>query len=293
MKSEQYKKSFFENMISQPLIMVVSDLDGTLLGPDHRISEQDYQLLQLLKTKNVYRVVATGRSVYSANKVLPTEFPIDYLIFSSGAGVMDWTQQEILLERSLTASETAFLANFLIQLKMDFMIQMPIPDNHHFLFFDSQVRPNPDFWRRIEIYQGFAAPLQQPIDTIGASSEFVVIIPDGVTVYDQIKCQLPQFNVIRATSALDGKSIWVEILPKNVSKATATAWLCERLGCPREMVLGIGNDYNDLDLLNWTGHSFVVENAPIELKNKFRCTASNAESGFSHAVREWFPQLLE
>lgn len=273
--------------------MVVSDLDGTLLGPDHRVSEQDYQLLHLLRTKNIYRVVATGRSVYSANKVLSAEFPIDYLIFSSGAGVMDWTQQEILLQRSLTASETAFIAKFLIESKMDFMIQMPIPENHHFLFFASHARPNPDFWRRIEIYQSFAAPLQQPIDSIGASSEFVVIIPDGVAVYDQIKCQLPQFNVIRATSVLDGQSIWVEIFPKDVSKATAAAWLCERLGCSREMVLGIGNDYNDLDLLNWTGHSFVVANAPIELKNKFRCTASNAESGLSHAVRAWFPQLLE
>ncbi len=275
------------------LKMVISDLDGTLLRPDHRISEQDYQLLQLLGAKEIYRVVATGRSVYSVNKVLPIEFPIDYLIFSSGAGVMEWQRREILLERSFTASETEFIADLLIQLKMDFMIQMPIPNNHHFLFFASRTRVNPDFWRRIELYKPFAAPIQHPIHAIGPSSQFLVIIPDEVAIYDQLKAQMPQFSVIRATSPLDHQSIWVEIFPHNVSKATAAAWLCERLHCQREAVLGIGNDYNDLDLLNWAGHSFVMDNAPTELKDRFRRTASNAENGFSHAVRKLFQHLFE
>ncbi len=280
-------------MSATNLKMIVSDLDGTLLGPDHRISDQDYQLLQWLGTKKIYRVVATGRSVYSTNKVLPADFPIDYLIFSSGAGVMDWTSRVIILQRSFTAAETAFIAEFLIQSKLDFMVQMPIPDNHYCFYLASGIRDNPDFWRRIANYRPFAAPLIQPPHALGPSSQFVVIIPDDVAIYDQIKAQLPQFSVIRATSPLDGRSIWVEIFPHPVSKATAAGWLCERLNCPREAVLGIGNDYNDLDLLNWAGYSYVVDNAPAELKHRFRRTASNADSGFSHAVRQSFHHLFD
>jgi hydroxymethylpyrimidine pyrophosphatase-like HAD family hydrolase len=92
--------------------------------------------------------------------------------------------------------------------------------------------------------------------------------------------------VIRSTSPLDGKSIWIEIFPKTVSKGLAAAWLCQRLGCDPANVIGIGNDYNDIDLLNWTQHSFVVENAPYELKQKFQITESNVNSGFTKVVQK-------
>ena len=77
-------------MTSHSLKMVVTDLDGTLLNPQHQISDKDLQSLKLLGDKNIYRVIATGRSPYSLNKVLPADFPIDYLIFSSGSGIINW-----------------------------------------------------------------------------------------------------------------------------------------------------------------------------------------------------------
>jgi len=130
-------------------------------------------------------------------------------------------------------------------------------------------------------------------EDFGAACQLVAIIHDDVSIYERIKNKLSQFNVIRATSPLDGKSIWIEIFPGTVSKGSAAAWLCRRLGCRADAVLGIGNDYNDLDLLNWTGRSFVVANAPAEIKNKFRITASNSDNGFSQAIHKNFPTLFD
>jgi hydroxymethylpyrimidine pyrophosphatase-like HAD family hydrolase len=48
--------------------------------------------------------------------------------------------------------------------------------------------------------------------------------------------------------------------------------------------MGIGNDFNDTDLLNYTDFSYVVENAPKELREKYQPVKSNNESGFSEAV---------
>lgn len=31
----------------------------------------------------------------------------------------------------------------------------------------------------------------------------------------------------------------------------------------------VGNDYNDLDMLSWAGHAFVVENTPQAIKKQF------------------------
>jgi hydroxymethylpyrimidine pyrophosphatase-like HAD family hydrolase len=52
-------------------------------------------------------------------------------------------------------------------------------------------------------------------------------------------------------------------------------------------ILSIGNDYNDLDLLEWTASSFVVENAPDDLKERFPVVASHNQSGVAEAIQRW------
>jgi hypothetical protein len=50
----------------------------------------------------------------------------------------------------------------------------------------------------------------------------------------------------------------------------------------------VGNDYNDLDLLEWAAHSFVVENAPDDMKNRFETVSSNNNGGVAEAAGRWF-----
>jgi hypothetical protein len=97
---------------------------------------------------------------------------------------------------------------------------------------------------------------------------------------------LPAFQVIRTTSPLDGRSTWVEVFPAGVGKADAAAWLLEREGRGNTLSVAIGNDYNDLDLLEWADRAFVVSNAPAELRERYTAVASNDDGGFSEAVRQ-------
>jgi hydroxymethylpyrimidine pyrophosphatase-like HAD family hydrolase len=103
-------------------------------------------------------------------------------------------------------------------------------------------------------------------------------------VHAQLELDLPGFQVIRATSPTDGASTWVELYPRGVNKASAAAWLWE--GAERPLLrVAIGNDYNDLDLLDWADLSFVVGNAPPELRARYATVATNDAAGFSEAVR--------
>ena len=52
-------------------------------------------------------------------------------------------------------------------------------------------------------------------------------------------------------------------------------------------VLAVGNDYNDLDLLEWAGTAFLVDNAPDMLKNRCVSVASNDQGGVSEAIHLW------
>ena len=92
--------------------------------------------------------------------------------------------------------------------------------------------------------------------------------------------------MIHATSPLDYQSSWIEVFHKDVSKAKSASWLIKRLGFYRDNVISVGNDYNDQDLLAWSGKGFVVGNAPDSLKQVFRTVSSNNQCGVSQAVKE-------
>ena len=78
------------------LKMVITDLDGTLLQNDHTISKEDMDTLNLLGEMGICRVAATGRNLFKVRKALSPEAPFDYVICSSGAGIVDWKTQEII-----------------------------------------------------------------------------------------------------------------------------------------------------------------------------------------------------
>ena len=66
--------------------MVITDLDGTLLNSGRIVSPENRRALERLGELGVVRVIATGRSLFSFNKVIERDFPVDYLLFSSGGG---------------------------------------------------------------------------------------------------------------------------------------------------------------------------------------------------------------
>jgi hydroxymethylpyrimidine pyrophosphatase-like HAD family hydrolase len=43
-----------------------------------------------------------------------------------------------------------------------------------------------------------------------------------------------------------------------------------------------------VDLLEWATHSFVVENAPDDMKSGFETVSSNDNGGVAEAVERWF-----
>lgn len=267
--------------------MVVTDLDGTLYQKDRRASPRNLRTLQELGGAGVVRAVATGRNLYSARQALPPGFPVDYLLFSSGAGVMDWAEQRLLRSSSLSAAEAARVLAVLAGRGLDFMLHRPIPDNHFFWYYGSG-RDNPDFEARKGIYARFCSP-GDPSSRPAEACQFVVVEPPDrrPSCYEELRAEFAGLTVLRTTSPLDGRSRWIEIFPAHVSKSQAAAWLAAERGIDRERVLAVGNDYNDLDLLDWAACAYVVAGSPPELRSRFPTAASGDESDFAEAVALW------
>jgi hydroxymethylpyrimidine pyrophosphatase-like HAD family hydrolase len=271
--------------------LFVTDLDGTLLRSDRTFSDADLASLQRIGERGIVRVVATGRSIFSytrAAKVAAADLPVDYVVFSTGAGVAQNPSGRIVRSASLEPGEVRQAAAVLRSLRLDFMVQRPIPDTHVFGYAAAS-RANPDFEARIALYRPFAFPLDEDIDRFGPATQLLAIVPpaQASAALAAVRQKLPGLTVIQTTSPLDGRSTWIELFPSGVSKSLTAEWLAGELGVPRTQTLSVGNDFNDLDLLEWAHTRFVTANAPAELKERFPTVASNNQNGVTEAIERW------
>lgn len=271
--------------------MIITDLDGTLLNDKAQVSLTNLKTLQKLGKKKIIRVAATGRSLFLVNQVLNNSFPIDYLIFSSGAGIYDWKEKRLLKSHQLSAAQVEQISKIIKIKHNNLMVFNEIPENHKFNYWISK-KVELDFINRLNSFKLMAKEMDSAY-SYKKASQILTILSEDVRFFNQLKeyiyNSVNDIKIIRASSPIDGKSIWLEIFPKGVSKGDAVKWLCNTLSISLLKTASIGNDYNDLDMLNITQHAYIVENSPKELlkNNNFKVVASNNDNGFAQAVEDY------
>ena len=263
---------------------VFTDLDKTLLRNNGTFSKANLKAMEDLSKNNVLLIIATGRNILSAKKVLTDEHCFDYLMFSSGAGIINWRNKEMIYENHLHEDDTKKAIDILLKNDVDFMVHDMIPENHRFYYWVHHSLP--DFKRRIKLYNAFAQPLELDHSPLRATQLLAVLKQSEGNKFEKIKKELNFVKVIRATSPLDNRSIWLEVFPINISKGHSAEWLCKKLQINSDETVGIGNDFNDVDLLEMTHESYVVKNAPEELKQRFIVVDSNDNDGFAEVVKK-------
>jgi len=268
-----------------------SDLDGTLAEIGKKVSEKDKDSLRKLGELGVARIIVTGRSLFSAEKVIDKDFPIDYLICSTGALIVSWPDKKILKKYNLTPSEVERSAELFRSYNIDFMVLNEAPENHKFdTFIFDEVHP--DVLRRHSFYEGHykVRPYHEKISR--ESCQLIGLIDENEELFEEIKEKSKGLKVIRSTSPLDGKTMWIEIYPGGVSKGKAVHQMLEILNIKKEMTAAIGNDFNDMEMLEEAERSYVVANSPEKLRSRFKTVSKCGENGFSEAVEEFISQAF-
>lgn len=273
-------------MLAGVRAMVVTDLDGTLLDGASQLPADNRAALETLGAEGIVRVIATGRSLWSAQRVVEHDWPVDYVAVSSGAGIVRWDSGTLLRNTPMAAPHTARVCALMEAMDLDFMVQAPVPDSHRFVYRRSGAA-NPDFERRVRRYEGWCEEAQANAGWSRPACHVVAVHPDGDEAHRAVRDELGEaFTVIRTTSPLDHQSVWIEVLPAAVSKSQASDWIAARHGLDPTDVTAVGNDTNDLDLLQWAGRSFVVGNAPASMRERWPAVASHADAGFAEVARK-------
>jgi Cof subfamily protein (haloacid dehalogenase superfamily) len=268
--------------------LVATDLDGTFLKNDKTISQKNLEALNLLGDRNIIRVAATGRNIKKVQDVIDSDIPFDFVVFSSGAGVFDWRNQQHIYSQNITRQSVQKLLHFFISQKLNFHAFFPTPENHMHWYFRGE-KPCEEFERYFSYNQSFAYELDVNNLPETEMCQFLLIIPENEEKYAILKSEIEQvcseIRVIRASSPITKGYIWAEVFHHSVSKGNGIRHICEILGLDNQLTIGVGNDYNDFDLLEFTGYSFLTENSPEEIKHLYPIVPSNENDAFASAVQ--------
>ncbi len=85
------------------------------------------------------------------------------------------------------------------------------------------------------------------------------------------------------------KPSYLEIMDRSVSKTSAIRFLQERWGVARQQVIAVGDNFNDMDMLEYAGVGVAMGNAPESVKNAAdEVTLSNDDDGVAKVIEKYF-----
>ena len=264
-------------------LLVFCDMDNTLLTAKAGIPECNRTVMQLFRRMGGRLTVASGRppaSVKAALGDLKLSLPA---ICCNGSLLYDFSSGRVLCRAALNR-EQAVAAMLDMAAKFPGIgMEVMAGDGDMYV-----VQANP-YTHAHQVDEGMSG-VACPIDSVPDGWAKVVFAGDPEMIRKAGQYAKTRYygrdNYFLATN-----SIYLEIMPTGVGKASALQDLCALLGEPIENTIVIGDYYNDLEMMQQAGYSVAVANAPPEVKAAANevtiCTCAEG------AVGEYLYKLIE
>ncbi|MFC1221574.1 Cof-type HAD-IIB family hydrolase [Pasteurella multocida] len=265
-----------------PFRAIVSDLDGTLLNAHHMIGDFTIQTLQQLAAKGIDIMLATGRNHTDLLPILKkVNIEKAVMITSNGARAQDL--QGNLLVRDYLPEQIAFDI-----MNLDFDRQRVCVNAYQ----------GDDWFINIDVPQlrkyhqdsGFMYEVVDFAQHHGRETEKVFFI--GREPQDLIGLeQHLQANYADTTSITYSTPVCLEIMNKNVSKASALEKVLADRDYDLQHCLAFGDGMNDVQMLSRVGKGCVMGNADPRLKEAcphLEVIGMNAQESVANYIRTIF-----
>lgn len=283
--------------------LIAIDMDGTLLSPDHTISEINKQTILEAQAKGIEIVIATGRGYEEAYEPVHREGIDLSFICLNGAEVRDQVGNLI--------AATYLLAEDINQI----ISILEANDIDHQLFIDKTIYAK-DIQDQIDTFMQLAHAAGQSPDVEDIRQEIEHRVARGVIqivdtfdnllhensyeLYkifgssfnrknlDAARATLEQIPSLAVTSSGAGN---IEITNINAQKGLALTAFAKAKNIPMDKVLVIGDNYNDLSMMERAGRSVAMGNAPDAIKAACdEVTETNEHHGVGRTIQKVLQQ---
>ena len=270
--------------------LIAFDLDGTTLDSNRAISKKNYAALSKAYKMGIKLVPCTGRSIYELPKELNkliddfgfSVFP--GIITDNGAQVYDLSKKELLYSKGISKKTAlALIAEGRKHLSLtygSFGIQ-GATDNKGLVWESETAKPYIQ-----EYKEKWDLPLANLDELIEWNDGIVKVSMNFLydSECDEFFDQLSRWPDLTLSSAA-AKNI--EFMSAGTCKGEALKFISQYTGIPMERIMAIGDNLNDMEMIQWAGFGVAMGNAIPELKEKADwITAVNDEDGLALAIEK-------
>ncbi|MFV7235647.1 Cof-type HAD-IIB family hydrolase [Flavobacterium sp. ZB4R12] len=244
-------------MRKENIKVVISDLDGTLLNSDHKISQYTKTVFQELHNQNYLIIVATGRHHLDAMPIVEGLGCPVYLVTSNGARIhspekellfsfdikSDAIKSVLAIERDPEITTVLFREN----------VWQTNKHNEKLNSFQTEINYHPEL---VDF---------DTLDDLSAIKLFFTHDSHSKLVELRNKILEDHSDVFSHAFSLP---LCLEFMDKSVDKSVAIAKILEKENFIFQEAISFGDGFNDENMLKSTGKGLVMGNAPKSLKNR-------------------------
>lgn len=245
--------------------LYVSDLDGTLLNRQDKISPESIRIINELVEKGMIFTYATARSLSSASVVtrgLSADIPV---IVYNGAFILHPSTGELLSKENFHAEEMERVRMVLEGFDISPLVYSFVEGAEKVSWIVS--RENEGIRRYLDSRKG-----DRRLRPVGTKEELYQGDMFYFTCIGERKEMQPAYDIFSKDAAfrctlqqeLYRPEYWCEIMPAKATKAEAIRKLKAIRGCDR--VVSFGDAVNDIPMFEISDECYAVENAVEELK---------------------------
>ena len=263
----------------QPILFLLSDMDGTLLLPDHSLSQRTIEAVRALREAGVFFSLATGRPPRAMLQQIEA-LGVDLPTAAFNGGTLVNPDGSILVAHYLpvTAALTA-LALFADRSDVevwvfsggDWLLKDPdgpmVPREQHGLGYPPVV---------VDSFE----PYLERIDKIVATSNNTDLLIELEALL------LPKVQEQAQVSR--SQPVYLDVTAMQANKGAALATLAEFLGVPLEHTAALGDGGNDPAMFHQAGLSIAMGQAEEAVKRQADVvTGANTEDGAAQAIEQY------
>jgi Cof subfamily protein (haloacid dehalogenase superfamily) len=267
--------------------LLATDIDGTLLNSQFQISAGDLMALRRVHSAGIEIVLVTGRR-HTFALPIAKQLGFDLWLISSNGAVTRSLAGETFHRDLMPASTCRNLLGAMQEFR-----------GNTVLTFDTELKGAIVIEHLEEIGASIRRWLEKNMEYI----EFVVPIENALVI-DPVQAMFcgTMARMGQALQALDGAGMdgnmtvlrteyperdlsMIDVLNTGCSKGHALKRWAEHRGYRREQVMAIGDNHNDVEMLEFAGHPVIMGNACEELRSRgWTVTRGNDDCGIAAAV---------
>jgi Cof subfamily protein (haloacid dehalogenase superfamily) len=265
--------------------LLVLDIDGTIAGVSNQINPAVKQAVQAAQAKGIQVAIATGRMYCSAlrfHQDIGSDLP---LLAYQGALIKDPATETILRHLTVSKRLATQLLDYFEQPELRNLLSV-----HFYINDQLHVRELTEESRLYALRCSVnAIPVGDLRTTLETEPTKVLALCDDSDVIEHLLGTLKQQYTPAELYLTKSVATFFEATNPWVNKGAAVRYLAEEiLGLQAKNVMAVGDNFNDVEMLEYAGISVAMGNAPQKVKAIAQHVAPSVEQDGVAAAIEQF-----